>query len=442
MRLTAGYSIGVLVLTGALAGCGGGSDDSPSAKDTTAPTLTITQPASGTLIDSTNEATLATAGTCSENGVPVTITLNGAAAPETAACSSGAWSTSLNLTAVSAASIEVVVKQTDAAGNSGTASVTLSRGQVTVSANQTIGGYPHQIDYYAPTDPTVAVVFLHGGGGKKEGMANSLGIKTNTSTADYAVTSEGAAWLTRERVLAVFPQGQTLAGYNGFTWSNYVMTSGQDDVAFLQSLVAAIAANTAFPNIDKFYIVGHSNGGMMANRMWCESPSTFDAYVSFAGPASVHLDPASTPSATEHPCAPSVVQPYLGILGDSDTVLQTTGNMASATWTVTPVLRVGDPPTWVDDDPMLINEQLFHAKRAAMKCAATPAPATTSGQITRYSDCDGSVQFQLVMQATVNGSPSGGDHCLATLTTPCQTTLRGATDLDYKQAAIDFLKQF
>ena len=88
-----------------------------------------------------------------------------------------------------------------------------------------------------------------------------------------------------------------------------------DLAAYLKSAVLA----SDQPTIAGVYVVGHSNGGMMANRVWCEDPTTFDAYVSLAGPAAQVL--AS--------CVPDDVRPYFGLLGEVDTVLCAGANASS-----------------------------------------------------------------------------------------------------------------
>lgn len=316
-------------------------------------------------------------------------------------------------------------------GDPATVSVTVS-----VKSNQLLSGHPHRIDYYIPSNATAAIVFLHGGGGKKEGFANSLGLKNDNSTANYDLSSDGQTWLKTQKVIAVFPQGQNVAGAN-WTWNNYVMNSGEDDVAFLQDLVASIRADSTLSAVTKVYIVGHSNGGMMANRMWCESPSTFDAYVALAGPPSTHLNP----SGGSNPCSPSTVKPYLGIVGDHDTVLKSTNNMAVSTWTINSFM-VSNAAAWADTTPMIMNDKLFHSTRVTLKCSGSVASGVTSGQITTYSDCGGSIQMKVIAQATVSGSASGGDHCLGSAIATCTTTLVGATGLDPKTAAMTFLKSY
>lgn len=307
---------------------------------------------------------------------------------------------------------------------------------ITSSTNQTVGAYPHKIDFYIPSGATSAIVFLHGGGGKKEGIEYSLGFKTTNTTSSYVLTTSAQTWLTNNHVMAVFPQGQNVTG-NNWTWSNYVMISGVDDVAFLQALVTSI--KTTYPSIAKVYLAGHSNGGMMANRMWCESPTTFDGYAALAGPPSVHLDASS-----DHPCAPSAVKPFISIVGDRDRVLTTTNNMAATTWTINSNL-VTEPSAWYDASPAVLNDKLYYSVRTNLKCAATPAAPTVSGQVTTYSDCSGSLKLMIIASTGTALNPTGGDHCLGSasdVSLPCFTNLVGDTGLDLKTEVFNFLKNF
>jgi poly(3-hydroxybutyrate) depolymerase len=312
---------------------------------------------------------------------------------------------------------------------------------VAVKTNQNISGFPNAIDMYVPSNAEVAVIFLHGGGGRKENFAYELGIKNDAGTVTSMTSSTGDAWLISKKVMAIFPQGQTQPGYNAWTWSNYVMDSGQDDVAFLQSLVTAIRADHTLPAISKIYLVGHSNGGMMANRIWCEAPSTFDGYGALAGPPSIHLEPDLAASSTNHPCNPISVKPYISVVGDSDQVLRSTGNMGNKYWIINPALHTNSV-SWIDARSSVLNDQLFHARRVAMRCAGVPGAPTVNGQITTYSDCNDTLRSVVIAQTVVNGTPTGGDHCLRTLSGPCVTTLAGDTGMDYKSLLVDFLKMF
>jgi polyhydroxybutyrate depolymerase len=304
----------------------------------------------------------------------------------------------------------------------------------TVSTNEIIKPYENKIDYYIPKKMNRAIVFLHGGGGKKEALAFDLGIKLDETDQNYTISTEGAKWLDSTGTIAIFPQGITLDGYSAWTWSNYVMTNGKDDVAFLKALVTSFTSDPRFTGIDKIYLAGHSNGGMMVNRMWCESPSTFKGYASLAGPASSHLNP----NGGSNPCIPSKSKPYIGIIGNSDTVISTTNKMDSALWTISKAVRAGNPPTWVDNPPQVMNEINFYSNKIFSKCSESLTTPTSASGIDTYSNCGTSMKLIIVKQNTT--TTTGGDHCLTRLSGPCKTTLAGDTGLDYKQTILDFFK--
>lgn len=268
---------------------------------------------------------------------------------------------------------------------------------LTVKSNLTLNSFPHRIDLYIPANPKRVVVFLHGGGGTKEGGAENLGLRLVSGTG----TAYDTAWMAEHDVAFVFPQGQALAGTNGRTWNNHVMNSGVDDVAFLEALARAIRAGTLDPTLPataRIAVSGHSNGGMMTNRLWCEAPAAFDAFVSFAGPASVHLGEGA-----DHACTPGVTRPYLGYIGGKDTVLQTEGNWLDSVWTVAPLLA--NTPGFVD--PNLVNELTFHKTiRVPRTCAGTVHTPVNGGggAWTTWSDCDGAIQLVRVTEA---------DHCMS-----------------------------
>jgi poly(3-hydroxybutyrate) depolymerase len=201
----------------------------------------------------------------------------------------------------------------------------------------TVAGYPHAVNVYRTAGATRAIVLLHGGGGDLNAVAYQVGLNSSaTQTSDATINW---AWLDANKVTLVVPQGQHIASNPGATtWSNHAMTSGQDDAAFLQALAAKVRSDYGLADIT---LMGHSMGGVMTNRMWCESNATFNRYVSLAGPASSSYNQAATP------CAPgSAAAPYLGIIGDSDSVMQTSGAWEAATWTVNPVLVASSAEAW------------------------------------------------------------------------------------------------
>lgn len=175
----------------------------------------------------------------------------------------------------------------------------------TILRNQTLAGHPHLFDVYIPhVTINFVVVALHGGGGSKEGLPQRLGVTTADSP-----TLDQVRWNLLEMFNSVLivPQGQhcdgtagpfnpnganteSLLNPNGVgTWSNWSMWSQADDKSFLAAMSAYVG--TTWPSANKV-IMGHSNGGMMAHRMWLEAPTYFDLYVSFSGPMPSYWDQA------------------------------------------------------------------------------------------------------------------------------------------------------
>jgi polyhydroxybutyrate depolymerase len=91
-------------------------------------------------------------------------------------------------------------------------------------------------------------------------------------SAEYTANSYGFAQAgKRYGFAAVFPRGIDLLWNDGraAAWN-----SGADDVTFLRRLARdLVTSGTADPA--RLYLVGVSNGGMMALRMLCEAPDSF-----------------------------------------------------------------------------------------------------------------------------------------------------------------------
>lgn len=239
-------------------------------------------------------------------------------------------------------------------------------------------------------------MILHGGGGHNYEVAHSFGL--NSASGPPSKDSIDWAWLTERRLIAVFPQGQSLADAPvAFTWSNHVMDSGEDDVAFLQALAEHLRRRYSVSNL---YLVGHSNGGMMANRMWCESPTTFDAYVSIAGPGSrIYLDSPEL-------CSPGTGQPYYGIVGSEDSVLQVAGDWDALTWKIATPLVLAAARAFVN--PELLGEWQQFVRRAQGLCGDEPALASPAveGPVSTWTACDDRLRLARI---------AGGEHSIESL---------------------------
>lgn len=210
----------------------------------------------------------------------------------------------------------------------------------TIDANRQIpntrdGGYhPHLIDFYVPTSYVAAMVMLHGGSGSKENFAQNLAI---LKTPVVSVGNVRWDLLNQYKIIGIFPQGQhldgTVSSYNPYgvntvnsqnpngiaTWNNWVMRSGVDDVQFLKDLKTYTIATYGAIGVS---LCGHSNGGMMCNRMWYEAPNNYSHYCACSGPPSDHY--------ISYPSLPSTIRPFFQQIGRKDSVLDVNGGPAGA----------------------------------------------------------------------------------------------------------------
>lgn len=279
-----------------------------------------------------------------------------------------------------------------------------------------VAGYPHAVDVYKTAGATRAIVLLHGGGGNKSAIAYQVGLNTDTSTTTFGTINW--AWLDANKVMLVVPQGQHLSSEpNATTWRNYAMNSGQDDKAFLQALAAKIRSDHGIANIT---LMGHSMGGVMTNRMWCESSATFDAYVSLAGPASSEFNKSTTP------CAPVAAKPYMGIIGDSDEVMQTAGLWEAATWTVNPVWVRASVTAW--DNDVVIGEFQQQQARTAIVCSGTLASQAyvDAGNVDTWTSCGGRLVLKRVL---------GAEHGVSSI----DARMGSSSNLDVMNAVMAFV---
>ncbi len=254
----------------------------------------------------------------------------------------------------------------------------------------TVAGFPHAVNVYRTAGATRAIVLLHGGAGDLNAVAYQMGLNGSVTTTTAA--SINWAWLHAHQVMLVIPQGQHIASNPGATtWSNHAMTSGQDDKAFLQALAARVRSEYGLTDLT---LMGHSMGGVMTNRMWCESAATFNRYVSLAGPASSAFSQPATP------CAPgSAAPPYLGIIGDSDEVMQTAGAWDAATWTVNPAVVASSREAWVN--AVMLGEFRQQQARTALACGGTldAGAFTSAGNVDTWQSCGGRLVLKRVRGA-------------------------------------------
>lgn len=126
---------------------------------------------------------------------------------------------------------------------------------------------------YDPTCPTPLLLLLHG-------YSASGGIESLYFDAE--------AFSEREGVIVAAPDGTRDAQDNAF-WNSGgeyccpYWNLAVDDVAYLEGLIDEISAEYNV-DPDRVYVLGHSNGAMMAYRLACEIGHRLAAVAALAGP--------------------------------------------------------------------------------------------------------------------------------------------------------------
>ena len=197
------------------------------------------------------------------------------------------------------------------------------------------------------------------------------------------------------------------------------MDSGQDDVSFLRALASHLRGSFSLPRL---YLTGHSNGGMMANRMWCETgDSLFDGFVSFDGPPSSWF---ANNSSTQHKSCAATSQasppPYLSVFAYNDSVVGHTPeqHLDDELWQLSAVTRAISPYAFVND-AVLNDIFAFVQLRAPLRCGESPprTPSTRRDNVRVFSSCNGTAVVAAIKGANTDSTcPNiAAGHCIAFL---------------------------
>lgn len=152
---------------------------------------------------------------------------------------------------------------------------------------------------YDPAKKWPLVVMLHGFSGTAEAEDTYLGLRFRTSLRGFILlTPEGTK-------IPPGTRGADNADLSGNQFWNATDTccdfgkTGVDDAGYLLSLIEKIKATY---NIDsnKIYLIGHSNGGFMVNRLGCEAGKTFAGIASLAGGTFKDIKNCRAPAAVRY----------------------------------------------------------------------------------------------------------------------------------------------
>lgn len=194
------------------------------------------------------------------------------------------------------------------------------------------------------------LIDLHGGGG------NAMFYEYLTQWPDYA--------MRKQNFILAAPDSEAYGFWN--------FQQDSIDVKFIKALVKNLSATYCI-DPKRIYVSGHSNGGMMTDRMVCDAATTFAATAPYAGASS---------TLGGSPCEPSRAVPIAFFHGDSDSAA-----------------------------PIGFQEQNRDSWIAREHCASTPTRVTdTYGYTDTYAPCDDGSEIKWRMLVNQNHDwPTGAE---------------------------------
>ena len=204
------------------------------------------------------------------------------------------------------------------------------------------------------------VLVLHGRGGSGEDM-----IKVTGSQFSRAADAE--------KFIVAYPDAY------GKLWDDPV--DNVDDKAFMLAIVEAVKSEIAV-DLSRVYIVGLSNGGMMAQGMVCAFPEKFAAAATVAG---------TLPDFQVKSCSPAPPVPMMIIHGTADPIIPFAGGLVTV---------------HADNVNMLSARQTAELWANNGKCSLKPRVIAepnkdpedgTTIQREIYADCNGKVEVDLIV---------------------------------------------
>ncbi len=301
--------------------------------------------------------------------------------------------------------------------------------------------FPHRADFIYPTNPNSAtdvVVLIHGGGGEKHQFANALGFKDeNTTDYNFDQPNYRQEYLDEHNLAFIFVQGLNIDSQPGaYTWNNTIMTSGLDDKELLKRLSSYLRLTEGFNSV---FLMGHSMGGTMTNRMWCEASSYFDGFGSSAGPMSPTLF---------NSCAPETFKPYIHVTGLNDRIIQlveerftgaTINHHDAEFLELDSLTRLAGGEAFVHPTPEFQNELTSYPTRVDWVCGETtnppqqiPSPFDWHTEV--YNQCNGKIKMMLLKDKDHCTGGEGGTY-------KCDKPLTTLGTTDHLDRFIDFFNE-
>ena len=251
--------------------------------------------------------------------------------------------------------------------------------------------------------PLPVVLALHGYGSTATGFAAAHALNQHANANDYIIVyPQGAGFYTDP----AWQKEETLISSWNDLASNYPVAAGphclpdrlpypcyascgeckacdwtscEDDVGFLLGIVDNLQS-TLMTDLRRFYLLGNSNGGSMAQRLGCDYPDRFAAVAIM-----IYQMPPG------HACGPHQALPMIHYYGDLDTGVPSDGEPSPYGWVYTSAAE--NTSIWA----------------AAMGCAIPAVPWETPLTEAHNLHCEAYTQCEKQHAEVVScGDPSAG----------------------------------
>lgn len=204
-----------------------------------------------------------------------------------------------------AATSVAVTTGAQSAGAVGTAACSLAPTNGTVTKYIGTRSYELHVPPGLSGTSVPVVLMLHGGGGNGRIYEGITGL---SSYAD-----------AKKKFILAYPNSQMYGFWN--------YAEGSSEVTFLKNVATNIASSYCV-DPKRVFVTGHSNGGLMSDRLACDAASTFAAFAPYAGSsAQESLQPSGMGG-----CSPSRTVPYAFFHGDGDTSAPIAYQQANRDW--------------------------------------------------------------------------------------------------------------
>jgi hypothetical protein len=213
-------------------------------KDVTAPTLTILTPSSAATVDSLNGSAFAVAGACETDGSQVAYSIGSVSG--NFPCTTGAWTGSINLTSLNSGNYTFTVTQTDAALNTGTATVGVTKPltiALAVSAQVAkVIGTEVKVSMSATFTANVT-------GFDSSDISAGTGVVSNFVASTGSIHTFDVTWPTSRTGTVTIGQDAATNNSNGNIAKSLDVISFVDDLQALFDMPLANADNSASNNV-------------------------------------------------------------------------------------------------------------------------------------------------------------------------------------------------